>query len=1595
MGFRSYLRLGLLTCVIGAMPVMAQEEPDPDEDGGGFLENLIEDRLSSDGFQVRVSGFEGALSSRATVASIQISDEEGVWLTVNDAVLDWNRAALLRGRLSVEELTAAEVILPRLPQGEERVDVPSPEAQPFQLPELPVSIELGRLAIERVELGQPVIGEETVMTLEGSASLSGGSGEVDITAERIDDETGIFRIAGSYDNDGRELAIDVTVEEGPDGIVASLANLPGRPSVEASIQGEGPLSDFDATIDLNTDGEPRLQGTVSLRETDNGAQGFAVDLGGDVTALFAPNYRPFFGPDVSLQASGAQGAEGGFTLNQFELAADSITLQGEVSVGADGVPDLIDVTGQIANESGPVLLPVGGEVRVSRVGLDIGFDASVSEEWDAEIVLEGFDQTGLEAERIALDGGGVIAGAGDDLSITAGFDLIAAGLAFDDGGIGQAVGDEITGRIEIGYDANQPIQLQTLRINGDAFTLNGQGQVDPDGENVPLSLTAQLDADDLSIFAALAGTPLAGGASVDLSLEAQALSGAFDVSLEGRAQDLAIGNDLVDPLLVGATALTLDAMRDETGLRVERLLLNNEALAVNGSADLTSDGGTAEIAARLDDLGRIDPDLNGPATLNLTAQRPEDEWRIVLDADGADAQIAGNATIRELDAESPLALFELAVEAADLSNFSVFAGRELGGSVDLDTRGQTRLNLRQVDVTLDGLIADVQIDQPEADRLLAGQTTIAAQVQRNGPQITVPELTLQNPQVSVSGEAFIASQQSNVDVRIEMPDLSDIVPDMTGPATIVLDAQEDQDGWTVDLDGTGAGARVIADVIVTDLGMDDVAPLASGTAQITVDELSVFSAIANRELGGSVDLSVDGGARFDLSSAEATIEGRTEDLEVGQAEVNRLMDGVTTLNIVASKEGDRIEAPTIQLSNPQVRVAGEGQYGGDDNAGQLNIVFSELGAIVPEMSGQGTVMAFAEQTGETWQISVDADGAGVVLDLLGEVSDIDMTPVFDGEVDLRAADLSRFNRLANRSLSGSVSMQAQGRSAIDASRFDLTANARGQGLRVGIAQVDQLLAGGATVLNAQASRDGANAPIRVQTFALDTPGLDATANGSIFGGASNLTFDARLANLGQFVPNFDGPVTARGRAGQQGSNIVLDVDLTGPQGITASVNGTVAESFDRANLGLTGNAPLRVANPFLGNRALEGDARFDIRLNGPLAPSSATGTVTVAGGRFIDPSLPAVLQDINGTAQLSGGQVQLNLTANKQEGGQIRVAGPISLNAGYNAELGIELVQVVFEDPRLYRTSLNGRVTVTGPLTGGATIGGTIMVGETEVRIPSTGLGVTGPIPDGLVHVNEPADVRRTREKADLIEEPGDGAGGGGGVAFPLDLLIVAENRIFIRGRGLDAELGGQLRLGGTTANVIPSGQFDLIRGRLDLLGQRITLTEGSVFLQGDFDPRIRLVARTDTGDVTVFVIVEGEATEPEITFASEPELPEDEVLSRLLFGRSIEEISPLQAAQLASAVATLAGRGGDGVIARLRQRTGFDDLDVTTDEDGNVGVRAGKYISENVYSDVTVNAAGEAEINLNLDVTDSLTVRGGANNTGETTLGIFFERDY
>ncbi len=484
-----------------------------------------------------------------------------------------------------------------------------------------------------------------------------------------------------------------------------------------------------------------------------------------------------------------------------------------------------------------------------------------------------------------------------------------------------------------------------------------------------------------------------------------------------------------------------------------------------------------------------------------------------------------------------------------------------------------------------------------------------------------------------------------------------------------------------------------------------------------------------------------------------------------------------------------------------------------------------------------------------------------------------------------------------------------------------------------------------------------------------------------------------MPDIGPLVPEIAGPLNVAGTAERQGEAWAVDVDLDGPSGTNAAVTGSVLPDGN-LDLSVTGSAPLGLANPALAPQQIAGVAQFDLSVNGPPGLDAVSGTITANDAALVLPSLRNGLDDIDARIDLQNGQAQITLTASPQSGGRISLDGPVGLSAPYSANLTTEF-DVTLEDPQLYTAEVDGRVTITGPLTGGAVIGGNIRIDGAEIAVPSSGLTAIGDLPE-IRHINTPRPVQRTLALA--RQDGSDGAmspSGGGGPAYGLNLTIDAPGRIFIRGRGLDAELGGTLGLRGTTANPVTTGGFELVRGRLDILQQRFDLDEGTITFQGGLTPYIRLVAVTQTDSITASIVVEGPADAIEVRFESTPEIPQEEIVAQIFFGRDLSELSPLQALQLANSVAVLAGRSQGGLLENLRGSAGLDDLDVTTDDEGNVALRAGKYVSDNVYTDVQIDQNGEADLSLNLDVTRDLTVRGSVGAAGSTSLGLFYEKDY
>ncbi|WP_284165270.1 translocation/assembly module TamB domain-containing protein [Frigidibacter sp. SD6-1] len=552
-------------------------------------------------------------------------------------------------------------------------------------------------------------------------------------------------------------------------------------------------------------------------------------------------------------------------------------------------------------------------------------------------------------------------------------------------------------------------------------------------------------------------------------------------------------------------------------------------------------------------------------------------------------------------------------------------------------------------------------------------------------------------------------------------------------------------------------------------------------------------------------------------------------------------------------------------------------------------------------------------------------------------------------------------------------------------RLRLTGTA--DGLVPGSPSLAPLFAGRTSVMAEAVETGGGFAPAKLTlNSALLSADLAETDPGQY-------SVTARIADVAALAPGLSGPLDTTGTASLRDGEVALDLGLAGPGGMRGRVAGAIAADLSDSDLSLTGQAQLALLNRFIAPRSIDGRVAFDLALRGTPGLAALSGRVSTSGARLSSPADNLALEGISLAAELAGGSAAVTGSGTVRGGGQFSLGGDLALLPEAASHLTLALDSVTFSDPALFSARLSAGLTLDGPLGGGAVIGGRVDVHESEIRLSPALSSVTADL--DVRHVNDSAEVRASRRRAGLDRRSSGSGGPSGGPVYGLDLTIAAPARIFVRGLGLEAEMGGSLRLGGTTAAVIPSGQFELIRGRLSILGKRFVLDRGIVQLLGSFIPYVEFTALADTFGSTTTILLEGPANRPEIHFASTSGLPEEEVLSELLFGNSISKISTFQLLQLADAIATLTGRTDESVVVKLRKSIGLDDLDITADEDGKAAVKAGKYLSDKTYSEVSIGQEGKSKVEVEIDLSRDLTLKGSVGTDGQTGLGVFFTKDY
>ncbi len=405
-------------------------------------------------------------------------------------------------------------------------------------------------------------------------------------------------------------------------------------------------------------------------------------------------------------------------------------------------------------------------------------------------------------------------------------------------------------------------------------------------------------------------------------------------------------------------------------------------------------------------------------------------------------------------------------------------------------------------------------------------------------------------------------------------------------------------------------------------------------------------------------------------------------------------------------------------------------------------------------------------------------------------------------------------------------------------------------------------------------------------------------------------------------------------------------DLTGPVELAADVRGTLLEPRVR---GSVASESLRLQSSLSGT---------DLR------------EITVRGN--FDGSLLR-LQSFEGTAPNDG---------------KVRGSGTIDLS-GIEAGSGPGLdLRAAASNARLIEA--NGlSATVTGPLRivsngVGGTIAGRLQVNQARWTLGSAAEAAS--LPDiATREINLPADIapvsRRTGSWRYLIDAR-------------------ARRGIDVDGMGLNSEWRGDIILRGTTDDPRMGGSAEVVRGDYTFAGTRFDLTRGKIDFDENvpIDPQLDILAETTKDSLTVSVSVTGNALEPQITFSSEPALPEEEILSRLLFGGSITSLSATDALQLGSALASLRGGSGMDPINQLRSAIGLDRLRIVEADPAlgrATGVALGKNVGRKFYVELVTDGRGYSATELEFRITSWLALLGSVSTIGRNSVTVQVRRDY
>ncbi|TDQ80858.1 autotransporter secretion inner membrane protein TamB [Dongia mobilis] len=1107
----------------------------------------------------------------------------------------------------------------------------------------------------------------------------------------------------------------------------------------------------------------------------------------------------------------------------------------------------------------------------------------------------------------------------------------------------------------------EAIDLAALNIDSEAAHISAKGRIGLQGGS---DLGISIRADTPAILA---------GLLPDIAFESIALDGratgtwpALDIDLAASVLSLAaLGNrvatsDLAltlsgDDLL--QEPIAFDALLNAAGIslgqaQADALLADGITLGVNGTLDLAGN-------ALLDSLDLV----AGPVALN------------------------GHAVAENWGAGLTAALH---LTASDLARVGKAGTMNLSGAIAADL-GLT-MDAGAMSVDLDARASALATGVSQVDGLLGPAPQIVAAFSRGADaSIDVQSLSLQGQAVTVTAKGAVMPAQTSLTADINIADLAAIDPGASGALNL-----------KAAVDGTLAAPRLQADLSSPRLGFGDIAA-DNLKVNLTASDLATAP---QASISGNADL-LGYPARLRLAVATEAASGaiRIDNLAL-QHGPSAVSGAVRVLNGVADGKL-KLAISSLAPYAPLVGSDLDGSVLGDialrDGGGQQDV---EL-----DLTASGIALSEDLRIGSIRVVGSVADASGMqAIDARLDVAAL-VTPQiqFDNVALTARGDAAAMDvDLAAAGPEASLDMQAdlaRSPEQIAAEIASLRATLRGEtlalrqparivlaGERVEIAGLDLGYGDGGMALDGSLSPVGNDLALRINRLSLGilrmvdpAQQVAGTIDGnlSLGGPAGTPVADFDLSASDIALDRTSGLTIGANLRGawrddrlQATSRVDFStgggLDLTAALGLPADPASGLPRLDEDAALDAraAGDLDLAVVNRLLAGGAdrIAGKLTVDLAARGTLANPNAAGSAVLSEGRYDNLRYGIKLRGMAMEVRGNGDRLEIaSLTARTPGKGRISGNGGITLGGDMPVEIAVKLERALVIDTDLARAVVDADLGIIGTVKQELSLAGRVSVPKSEIRIPDRLPASVQEIE--VIEVNAPPERARAI-KAAKAQPPRT-------VAINLDVRIDVR-QMMIRGRGLETEMEGSLKVAGTADLPIVTGEVGMRRGTFDIVGRRLTFNRGRVEFDGGekIDPILdfEAVSKVDAYDISINV--GNRASQPKISLSSTPTLPEDEVLSQLLFEKSSGELTAFEALQLAQAAAELAGVStGIGMLDAIRGATGLDHLSVNAG-DGKTGpsLSAGRYVTDRVYVGVKQgSAANSSAAQVEIDMTDNI----------------------